>query len=249
VLPVRQLIAAALGLLALGAAATPAGATRVRPADAKTPLATERLSDERSLTRSAHPLYRAPIRRRPATDSHRVGRLRMVTEDGYSELYLALSSRLVVGGEVWIKVRIPARPNGQKGWVPRKALGPLHGVRTALLIDLHRSRATLRRNGHRAWRARIGHGAPGTPTPKGRFYVRETLRNVGGDPIYGPWAFGTSAYSSLSDWPGGGVMGIHGTNQPWLIPGRPSHGCIRVRNAAVVRLARLMPIGTPVQVR
>jgi hypothetical protein len=23
---------------------------------------------------------------------------------------------------------------------------------------------------------------------------------------------------------GGGVVGIHGTNEPWLIPGRPSHG-------------------------
>jgi lipoprotein-anchoring transpeptidase ErfK/SrfK len=64
-----------------------------------------------------------------------------------------------------------------------------------------------------------------------------------------PWAFGTSAYSSLSDWPGGGVIGIHGTDQPELIPGRPSHGCIRIRNPAIVRLARRMPIGTPVRIR
>ena len=67
--------------------------------------------------------------------------------------------------------------------------------------------------------------------------------------IYGSWAFGTSAYSALSDWPGGGVIGIHGTNQPWLIPGRPSHGCIRRRNRAIVRLVGLMSIGTPVQIR
>ncbi|MGZ5310042.1 MAG: L,D-transpeptidase, partial [Solirubrobacterales bacterium] len=66
---------------------------------------------------------------------------------------------------------------------------------------------------------------------------------------YGPLAFGTSAYSRLSDWPGGGVIGIHGTNQPELIPGRPSHGCIRVLNPALRRLARLMPIGTPVWIR
>ena len=52
------------------------------------------------------------------------------------------------------------------------------------------------------------------------------MLNPGGS--YGPWAFGTSAYSVLSDWPGGGVIGIHGTNQPHLIPGRPSHGCVRV---------------------
>jgi lipoprotein-anchoring transpeptidase ErfK/SrfK len=45
------------------------------------------------------------------------------------------------------------------------------------------------------------------------------------------------------------VIGIHGTNQPWLIPGRPSHGCIRVPNAAIRRLARRMPIGTPIRIR
>jgi hypothetical protein len=245
----RHVISAGAALLVLGIAAAPASATRVRPADAKTPLGTERLSNERTITRSAHPMYRAAIRRRPATGSRRIGRLRMVTEDGYPEVYLTLSSREVAEGEVWIKLRIPARPNGQKGWVPKEALGSLHVVRTALLVDLRRSRATLRRDGKRVWRAPIGHGAPGTPTPRGRFYIREKLRNAGGDPIYGPWAFGTSAYSSLSDWPGGGVVGMHGTNQPALIPGRPSHGCIRVRNAAIVRLARLMPVGTPVRIR
>jgi hypothetical protein len=30
--------------------------------------------------------------------------------------------------------------------------------------------------------------------------------------IHGRDAIGTSAYSRLSDWPGGGVIGIHGTN-------------------------------------
>jgi len=44
-------------------------------------------------------------------------------------------------------------------------------------------------------------------------------------------------------------VGIHRTNQPELIPGRPSHGCIRIRNPAIIRLARLMPIGTPVRIR
>ena len=67
--------------------------------------------------------------------------------------------------------------------------------------------------------------------------------------MYGPWAFGTSAYSSLSDWPGGGVVGVHGTNQPGLLPGRPSHGCIRVRNGDITRLVKLMRIGTPVLIR
>ena len=66
--------------------------------------------------------------------------------------------------------------------------------------------------------------------------------------VYGLWAFGTSAYSVLSDWPGGGVVGIHGTNEPQRIPGRPSHGCVRVPNRAISRLARIMPVGTPVRI-
>ena len=68
--------------------------------------------------------------------------------------------------------------------------------------------------------------------------------------IYGPLAFGTSAHSSvLTDWPGGGVIGIHGTNQPGLLPGRVSHGCIRLRNRDILRLGRRLKLGTPITIR
>ena len=77
--------------------------------------------------------------------------------------------------------------------------------------------------------------------------MRERLRGGGG--AYGPWAFGTSAYSTLSEWSRGGVIGIHGTDQPQLIPGRPSHGCVRVRNGDLRRLVRLMPVGARVRIR
>jgi lipoprotein-anchoring transpeptidase ErfK/SrfK len=53
----------------------------------------------------------------------------------------------------------------------------------------------------------------------------------------------------LTDWPAGGFVGIHGTNQPQLLPGRVSHGCIRMRNSDILRLAALMPIGTPLTIR
>ena len=129
----------------------------------------------------------------------------------------------------------------------REALGPLRRVNTRLVVNRKRLRATLYRAGREIWSSRVGIGAPGTPTPRGSFYVRERLRVPPGT-IYGPWAFGTSAYSVLSDWPGGGVVGIHGTDRPDLIPGRPSHGCVRVPNRAIRRLARLMPVGTPVRI-
>jgi hypothetical protein len=205
-----------------------------------------RLSDEKRESRWAHATAQAPVRAAPRPGAHRVARLRYSTEDGLPEVYLALR-RFQRQGRDWVEVRLPGRPNGRTGWVPREALGYLHVVRTQLVMDSRRLRATLRRRGRVIWSARVGIGAPGTPTPKGRFYIRERLAGFGG--VYGPLAFGTSAYSVLSEWPGGGVIGIHGTNEPGRIPGRVSHGCIRLRNAAILRLGRLMPIGTPVHIR
>ncbi len=62
-------------------------------------------------------------------------------------------------------------------------------------------------------RAVVAVGKPGAETPLGRdFYVQG--RYVSDDPFFGPFVLVTSAYSRLSDWPGGGLAGIHGTNQP-----------------------------------
>jgi lipoprotein-anchoring transpeptidase ErfK/SrfK len=129
------------------------------------------------------------------------------------------------------------------------ALGPLYRVRTQLVVDRRRLRATLYKRGRRIWSAPVGVGKQSTPTPAGHFWIREKFKTNGSGGIYGPVAFGSSDYSVLSDWPGGGVIGIHGTNEPSLIPGRPSHGCIRVQNPAVRILWRLMPIGTPLLIR
>jgi hypothetical protein len=208
-----------------------------------------KLSDERSHTRWAHAVARAPAYSAPAESARTVTRLRLVTEDGYPEVYVVLSSWADPEGNGWLQVRIPMRPNGTVGWVRASSLGRLHVVRTHLTVDRTQLRATLRREGRIVWTSRVGVGAPGTPTPPGSFWIRERIRVFPPTGLYGPWAFGTSAYSALSDWPGGGVVGIHGTNQPALIPGRPSHGCIRVPNPAVRRLARIMPVGTPVTIR
>ena len=141
------------------------------------------------------------------------------------------------------------RPNNHTGWVPRRAMGRLHTVRTFLRISRKKFRAVLYRRGRVVWRARLGVGKRGTSTPSGDFYARERLLPATGNSIYGVFAFGTSAYSgTLTDWPGGGVVGIHGTNPPGLIPGRISHGCVRVRNGPMRRLRKLMPLGTPIRI-
>ena len=35
---------------------------------------------------------------------------------------------------------------------------------------------------------------------------------------------------------------------PQLIPGRPSHGCVRLRNADITRLWPLVEVGTPIEI-
>ena len=159
-----------------------------------------------------------------------------------------LRSKLDNLDRVWLQIRVPGRPNGRTGWVPRGAMGQLHPIETYLRINRTTLHATLFKRGKQIWRSPIGVGKASTPTPRGHFWIRERIHNLGGGGVYGPWAFGTAAYSVLSDWPGGGVIGIHGTNEPGLIPGRPSHGCVRVPNTKILQLKRLMPIGTPVEI-
>jgi lipoprotein-anchoring transpeptidase ErfK/SrfK len=230
-----------------GAGAAPAAAESV--ALPGTPLGDSALlSDEVTLSRYAFARIATPIHERPSRSGGTVGRLRYQTEDGFPEPYLVL--RMVTDriGRKWVQVRVPRRPNGRTGWVTRGALARYHVVDTSLRISRSTLRATLYRKGRRIWSARVGVGTSRTPTPAGRFLVRERFRLTNPGGVYGPYAFGTSAYSVLSDWPRGGVVGIHGTNQPGLIPGRPSHGCVRMRNADITRLARLMPLGTPIHI-
>jgi lipoprotein-anchoring transpeptidase ErfK/SrfK len=210
--------------------------------------ANARLSDELTITRYAYARVSTPIHKTASRSGGTVGRLRFQTEDGFPEPYLVLRAATDAAGRTWVQVRVPRRPNGRTGWVARGALARFHVVTTSLRINRKTLRATLYREGRNIWSARIGIGTPSTPTPAGHYIVRERFRIAKTGGIYGPYAFGTSAYSVLSDWPRGGVVGIHGTNAPALIPGRPSHGCVRLRNDAILRLARLMPVGTPVHI-
>jgi len=189
-------------------------------------------------------------RRRPTARSRRIKRLRTYTPDGTPEVVLLLSDYRRRDGRIWVRVRLPMRPNGKTGWVPRSRLGAYRLTRSSFTIDRRRLRATFYRRGKAIWRAPIGVGEPQWPTPKGRFYIRSRLVPVDSSGIYGIFAFGTSAYSDvLTDWPRGGMVGVHGTNQPSLIPGRISHGCVRVRNRNIARLRRLMSLGTPIRIR
>ena len=239
----RTSLAAALCLLA-----APAAAGAATPSTAPEETETVRLSNERSQTRVAMAELMVKIRSRPDPDAPQGARLRATTEHGAPEVYLTLEETTGADGDRWVKIRIPKRPNGQTGWVRREALGRYRLLTTALVVDRRALRITLFRDGRRAMRFPIGVGKSRTPTPGGRFWIREKL-TYKPDPLYGSRALGTSAYApKLEDWPLGGVIGIHGTGQPELIPGRPSNGCIRMKNGDIGRLYRAVPVGTPVHI-
>jgi lipoprotein-anchoring transpeptidase ErfK/SrfK len=172
----------------------------------------------------------APVRGAKASAS-----IHARTPEGTTNVVLPLARK-----RLWVKLK--------EGWVPRSALGAYGTVRTRLIVDLARETATLLRDGRAIMRAPVGVGAPHAPTPTGEFVIRERVTRYH-SAFYGPIALGTSAQTKLTDWPGGGFVGIHGTDAPQLIPGRISHGCIRMRNADIVRLARLAPVGTPLTIR
>jgi hypothetical protein len=236
-----------VGAVVLVAALVPAAAARAAEPSANPP-GMKQLSDERTFSRWAYPGNHGKVRSRPAAGARTVARLHWLTEDKLPEIYLALASWRDAHGTTWVKVRLPKRPNGVTGWVPRGALRTYTLVRTFLDIDRTHLRATLYSAGKPVMSTRVGIGTSSNPTPRGNFYIREKFP-VRGVAAYGPYAMGTSAYAPhLTDWPGGGVVGMHGTNEPGLIPGRPSHGCIRLRNASISRLYRLTPRGTPIHI-
>jgi hypothetical protein len=208
-----------------------------------------------ALRPSAHASHWAPVlhavdvRATPRLDSPTVARLAAETPERTTNIVRVLGRSRDPQGTIWMRVRAPSLPDNVEGWVRRTALGGYTLVDTRLVVDLDAHRATLYEDGEPVFEAPIGIGKPESPTPRGEFYVRNVLTSYR-SPFYGPIAFGTSARSPvLTDWPAGGFVGIHGTSRPELLPGEVSHGCIRMRNNDILRLAELMPVGTPITIR
>jgi lipoprotein-anchoring transpeptidase ErfK/SrfK len=194
-------------------------------------------------------LHATVARAAPDPAERAVTTLATRTPEGTRNIVAVVARAADAAGGRWVRVRLAVLPNGTTGWVPRAALGGYGTVTTRLDVDLGRLRATLYRDGHAIFSAPVAVGAPDRPTPRGEFYVRNRLTRYS-SPAYGPVAFGTSARSpTATGWPAGGFVGIHGTDRPDLVPGRVSHGCIRMRNADIAALARRMPVGTPLIIR
>jgi lipoprotein-anchoring transpeptidase ErfK/SrfK len=184
-------------------------------------------------------VYESPIARRPM--------LRLGKRDsrGTQRAFLVRST-----WEDWVRVYLPTRPNGSVGWVKRRAV-KLYRNRYRVVVSLRTHKLQLWKERKLVASYPVAVGTRSTPTPRGVFYVVELLKPRSPRGAYGPYSFGLSAHSNvLKRFAGGdGRVGLHGTNQPGLIGSNISHGCIRLKNAPVRRLAKILPLGTPILVR
>ena len=235
--PARRLAALIAPATAVAGLCTPAAQA----------VETARVSDERASTYWAPVVKEVPVRSAPARTAPRIGALRRWTYYGFRDVVIVL--RETREGRPWTFVRYPGLGR-RTGWVPAEALGQRQHTDRAIIINRTHTRLRVLEAGRTIFKTRVGVGAAGSPTPAGKTYLRERLVPAARNGLYGVLAFGLSAHSPhRTDWAGGGQVGIHGTNQPHLIPGYISNGCIRLRNPAIRRVDRLTGVGTPVLVR
>jgi lipoprotein-anchoring transpeptidase ErfK/SrfK len=149
-----------------------------------------------------------------------------------------------------LHVLLPIRPNGSTGWIERADVSlSQHDYRILVALGAHQ--ITVLKGTETFLQEPIGVGTKDTPTPGGTYYTKELYKLPTANGPYGPFAYALSGYSDvLTDFAGGdGVIGIHGTNDPSAIGHDVSHGCIRMSNAGITKLAQTLPLGVPVEIQ
>ena len=150
----------------------------------------------------------------------------------------------------WLKVLLPVRPNGSTGWIRRSDV-KLTPNPYRVEVDLSDHDLKVFQGDKLYMEDTVAVGAPDTPTPVGEFYIRVLLQPPDPTTVYGPFAYGLSSHSEkLNEFNGGdGEVGIHGNNDASVLGQDVSHGCIRMDNAKITQLAKVLLLGTPVEVR
>jgi lipoprotein-anchoring transpeptidase ErfK/SrfK len=148
----------------------------------------------------------------------------------------------------WLHVYLPTRPNSSTAWIKASDVRLGAPLDYQVKVSLADKTVTLLHNGNVEWTEPAAIGTDENPTPTGTFYFTDPL-DLANQPgtAYGVFAIGLSGHSNtLSEFAGGdGQIAIHGTNDPGSIGTPVSHGCVRVNNDVVLKLAKL-PLGTPV---
>jgi hypothetical protein len=150
----------------------------------------------------------------------------------------------------WLQVLLPMRPNSSLGWI-RQSDVEVSSVRYRVEIDRGAHRMQLFDGDSVVMDEPVAVGKPSTPTPSGQFFAVELLNTGNPTGAYGPYAFTLSAYSEVYQTfgSGDGAVGMHGTNEYSSVGQSASHGCVRLHNDAIERLANTLPLGTPVFIR
>jgi len=214
----------------VGVAPRAHAATRVHTVELTTPLAV-RVTALSGVTVWSAPRATASSVTLPAT-----------TPFGTPRVLLATATR-----GTWLRVLLPTRPNGATGWIRARDV-TTRAIADEVRVDLAAHTLTWWHGGSVVLETPVAIGAPETPTPAGTFFVTDLLQLADAAGAYGPFALGLSAHSdTLSEFAGGdGQIGVHGTDAPWSIGQSVSHGCVRVPNEVVERLAHGVPLGTRV---
>jgi lipoprotein-anchoring transpeptidase ErfK/SrfK len=148
----------------------------------------------------------------------------------------------------WLHVYLPTRPNSSTGWIKESDVSVSPPLEYQIKVSLADHKVTLLHNGVVELEAPAAIGTAEDPTPTGTFYYTDPL-DLANQPGtgYGVFAIGLSGHSNtLSEFNGGdGQIAIHGTDDEGTIGEDVSHGCVRVANDIILKLAKL-PLGTPV---
>jgi len=149
----------------------------------------------------------------------------------------------------WIRVLLPVRPNGTTGWVRAKDVR-LTPNRFRIVVERGAHRITVYNGDDVMIQEPVAIGTDETPTPTGKFYLRVLLKAPDPNTVYGPYAYGLSGHSDvLTEFNGGDAeLGIHGNNDASVLGTSVTHGCIRMSNESITRLAGILPLGTPVEI-
>lgn len=146
----------------------------------------------------------------------------------------------------WYQVLLPVKPNGTAGWVAAADVRE-EVTNDFLLATLSAFRIDHYVGGKLKESFPVATGASATPTPTGLFYLWAIQADPG--PPYDPVIFALSAFSpTLTNWPLGGIVGIHGWSDPSVEGQAISNGCLRMHPGDAGRLQSELQLGVPVQI-
>lgn len=149
----------------------------------------------------------------------------------------------------WVQVQVSRRPNEATAWV-KAADFTLRTTPYKIVVDSTAHRLTLTDGTSNLVDVPVATGTGGTPTPTGTFFIDGIVRLANTTGPYGAYQLSLAAFSNVLTSFGGGIgqIALHGTNAPGLVGTSVSHGCVRMVNADIVNLAKMVTVGTPVEI-